>query len=374
MATERKKKARPATNPKPLEVEATGYAELLAALKERIATARIKAALAVNRELVSLYWSIGQAIVERQQTAGWGKSVVERLVADIQKEFPGIQGFSPRNIWRMRAFYLAYTKEVAKSGSDLAGVDGVNLPQAVAEIPWAHNVILIEKVKEPAVRMWYIRKTVEHGWSRNVLALQIGSRLHARQGKAVTNFERTLPALGSDLAQQLLKDPYHFDFLTLADDAHERELEQGLLGHIQKFLLELGVGFAFVGNQYHLEVGGESFYLDLLFYHCKLHCYFAIDLKMTEFEPEYAGQMNFYLSAVDDLVRDPSIDRPTLGLILCREKNRVVAEYALRDIAKPIGIAGFETRLVESLPKELKGSLPTIAELEEELEKATGGD
>ena len=343
---------------------------MLAALKERIATARIKAALAVNAELVSLYWSIGQAIVERQQSARWGQSVVERLVEDLQKEFPGIEGFSPRNIWRMRAFYLAYTKEVAMAQPPLDGVDGVNLPQVAAEIPWFHNVILIEKIKDTAVRMWYIRKTVEHGWSRNILAMQISSRLHERQGKAVTNFERTLPELGSDLAQQLLKDPYQFDFLTLADDARERELEQGLVSHIRQFLLELGVGFAFVDTQYHLSVGGESFYLDLLFYHCKLHCYFVIDLKMNAFKPEYAGQMNFYLSAVDDLVRDRSIDKPTLGLILCREKNRVVAEYALRDIEKPIGIAGFETRLVESLPKELKGSLPTITQLEEELEKA----
>ena len=370
MAPERKKKARPAPATKSCDLEPSGYAELLAALKERIATARIKAALAVNAELVSLYWSIGQAIVERQQSARWGQSVVERLVEDLQKEFPGIEGFSPRNIWRMRAFYLAYTKEVAMAQPPLDGVDGVNLPQVAAEIPWFHNVILIEKIKDTAVRMWYIRKTVEHGWSRNILAMQISSRLHERQGKAVTNFERTLPELGSDLAQQLLKDPYQFDFLTLADDARERELEQGLVSHIRQFLLELGVGFAFVDTQYHLSVGGESFYLDLLFYHCKLHCYFVIDLKMNAFKPEYAGQMNFYLSAVDDLVRDRSIDKPTLGLILCREKNRVVAEYALRDIEKPIGIAGFETRLVESLPKELKGSLPTITQLEEELEKA----
>jgi predicted nuclease of restriction endonuclease-like (RecB) superfamily len=236
-------------------------------------------------------------------------------------------------------------------------------------IPWFHHVILMQKVKDAATRRWYMEKTLANGWSRNVLAMQIDGRLHERQGAAVTNFERTLPAPDSDLARQLLRDPYVFDFLTLAEDARERDLEQGLIAHIRRFLLELGVGFAFVGSQVPLEVGGQEFAIDLLFYHCKLHCYFVIDLKMEEFVPEHAGKMNFYLSAVDDLMRDGKVDGPTLGLILCRRKNRVVAEYALRDISKPIGVAGFETRLVESLPAEFEGALPTVEMVEEEIER-----
>ncbi len=230
-------------------------------------------------------------------------------------------------------------------------------------------MVLLDKVKDAATREWYIRKAVEHGWSRNALVLQIESGLHERQGKAVHNFDRTLPQPQSDLAGDLLKDPYNFDFLTLAADARERELETGLLAHVLRFLLELGVGFALVGSQYPLEVGGEDFYLDQLFYHCKLHCYFVIDLTMEEFRPEFAGKMNFYLSAVDDLVCDRAVDGPTLGLILCRRQNRLIAEYALRDLAKPIGVAGFETRLVEALPHELEGSLPTVGQLEAELGK-----
>ena len=356
-------------------VESTvGYGELLADLKQRIRSAQIKAALSVNRELIRLYWGIGQAIVERQRIEGWDKAVVDRLARDLQAAFPGQGGYSPSNLWRMRSFYLAYTQEVTNLAQPVREMDGVALPEPVAQLPWGHNIILIEKSKDPLTRLWYAQKTVELGWSRNVLALQIGSRLHERQGKAVSNFERTLPALDSDLAGQLLKDPYNFDFLTLGDDARERELEEGLIAHVRQFLLELGVGFAFVDNQYHLQVGGEDFYLDLLFYHCRLHCYFVIDLKMRPFEPEFAGKMNFYLSAVDDLLRDRAVDGPTLGLILCREKNRLVAEYALRDIDKPIGVADFQTRLVESLPKELEGSLPTIAQVEAELAKAEGAN
>ncbi|HAM34746.1 MAG TPA: DUF1016 domain-containing protein [Elusimicrobia bacterium] len=330
-----------------------GYPEFLEDLKSRIRAAQVKAALSVNREMVLLYWGIGQDILARQHSEGWGAKVVDRLAADLQKTFPGMQGFSPRNLKYMRAFAEAYPNK-----------DFVQ--EVLAQITWYHNITLLDKVKNADDREWYVRQTIEHGWSRNILVLQIESGLHKRQGKALTNFKKTLPSPQSDLAQQSIKDPYTFDFLTLAGDAKERELEQGLLDHIQKFLIELGVGFAFVGRQVHLEVDGADSYLDLLFYHLKLRCYVIIELKAGEFKPEYAGKMNFYLSAVDDQMRHPD-DKPSIGLILCKSKKRLTAEYALRDIRKPIGIADWQTKLVESLPKDLKGQLPTIEDLEKEL-------
>jgi predicted nuclease of restriction endonuclease-like (RecB) superfamily len=350
-----------------------GYAELLEDLKGRVRTAQLKAAVAVNREMIRLYWDIGRLIVERQEREGWGTAVIERLGADVQKAFPGLKGFSRTNVFRMRAFYLAYTKDVTTVPQAVGQLDGVNLPQAATEIPWGHNAILIEKVKDPLQRLWYAQQTAQHGWSRTVLEVQIESNLYGRQGKAVTNFAAALPPPQSDLAQQTLKDPYLFDFLTLGDEAHEGDLERGLLAHVQQFLLELGAGFAFVGRRFHLEVDGEDFYIDLLFYHLQLRCFVVIDLKMQKFAPEDAGQMNFYLSAVDDKLRHPD-DRPSIGLILCKTRHRVVAEYALRDVAKPIGIAQWQTRLVQSLPERLQGSLPTIAELEGELRKVEDAD
>ena len=349
-----------------------GYHELLTQLKERIRTAQLRAALAVNRELIELYWQIGQLIVERQRSEGWGKSVVEKLAQDLQAEFPGMSGFSPRNVWRMRAFYLAYTEEVRKLPRPVAELDGENLPRPVAEIPWGHNADLLDKIEDPAERLWYARAAVEKGWSRTVLVHWIESDLFSRQGKAQTNFEKTLPALQSDLARETLKNPYSFEFLTIADDAAEKELERGLVAHIRQFLIELGAGFAFLGQQYRLNVGGEDFYIDLLFYHVKLRCYVIIDLKTTPFKPEYAGKMNLYLSAADDLLRHPD-DKPSIGIILCKSKNKVVAEYALRDLAKPVGVSSYVTKLVESLPPALRGSLPSPKELEAELNKDDAG-
>ncbi len=343
-----------------------GYPALLDDLKRRIRAAQVKAALSVNRELIALYWHIGKSIVERQKAEGWGKTVVERLATDLQREFPGVGGFSPQNIWYMRAFYLAWTDDLQNLQQLVGDFDGKSLPQPVAGIPWGHNIQLITKLKAPIPRLWYARQTLEHGWSRAVLVHQIESDLFKRQGKAVTNFPATLPPPQSDLAQQVLKDPYNFDFLTLAADGRERDLEQGLLAHLRKFLLELGAGFAFVGQQHHLEVGGDDFYVDLLFYHLRLRCFVVIDLKMEAFKPEFAGKMNFYLSAVDDLLRHKD-DRPSIGLILCKGKNRVVVEYALRDTRKPIGVSAY--RLTERLPERLKGSLPTVEELEAELAK-----
>jgi predicted nuclease of restriction endonuclease-like (RecB) superfamily len=327
-----------------------GYDEFYRNLTERIRAAQVRASLAVNRELILLYWHIGREILQRQDRAGWGAKIIDRISRDLRESFPAMQGFSPRNLKYMRAFAEAYPEPEF-------------VQQVVAQIPWGHNVRILDHVKDPVERAWYARSAIEHGWSRNVLVLQIESGLHRRQGKAQTNFTAALPAPQSDLARQVLKDPYNFDFLTLAERSRERELESGLLEHLRKFLLELGVGFAFVGSQYPIEVGGQEFRIDLLFYHLKLRCFVVIDLKMRAFKPEYAGKMNFYLSAVDDLLRHKD-DQPSVGLILCKSKNAVVAEYALRDTSKPIGISGF--RVTEALPSDLKGSLPSIKELEDE--------
>ncbi|MGH9840154.1 MAG: PDDEXK nuclease domain-containing protein [Blastocatellia bacterium] len=339
----------------PALVVFAGYDEFLRELKERIRSAQVRAALSVNRELVTLYWQLGRDILQRQRQQGWGAKVIDRLSADLRRAFPEMKGFSPRNLKYMRAFAEAWPDEQF-------------VQEVLAQITWYHNIAIIEKVGDPAEREWYIRKTIEHGWSRNILALQIETRLIHRQGKAVTNFARTLPPPQSDLAEQLLKDPYNFDFLTLHDEAVERDLERELVKHIREFLLELGVGFAFVGHQYRLEVGGEDFYIDLLFYHLRLRAYVVIDLKMKAFKPADAGQMNFYLSAVDDLLRHAG-DQPSIGIILCKTKNRFVAEYALRDLQKPIGVSDFQ--LTTALPEQLKGSLPTIEELEAELSTLT---
>lgn len=272
----------------------------------------------------------------------------------------------------MRAFYLAWTDEpLAQAARESAVPDAASsiLPQPVAEIPWGHNVVLMEKLKEPYRRLWYAQQTVVNGWSRSMLLHWIESDLYARQGKAVTNFKATLPPPQSDLANQVIRDPYSFEFLDLRADAAERELERGLLAHIRKFLLELGAGFAFVGQQVHLEVDGEDFYIDLLFYHLRLRCYVVIDLKARAFKPEFAGKMNFYLSAVDDLLRHPD-DKPSIGIILCKTKGKVIAEYALRDVAKPVGVARYVTRLVESLPPKLRGNLPSPEQIEAELKNA----
>lgn len=345
-----------------------GYGEFLADLKQRVRAAQVRAAFAANRELIALYWDIGKAIVERQRSKGWGKAVVERLAADLQKEFRGRAGFSPLNVWRMRAFYLAWTEELRNLSPPVTESELAKLSRLVTELPWGQNLALLHKIENPLIRAWYARKTLEQGWSRAVLTAQIESRLHEHAGKALTNFAAALPSPQSDLAQQALKDPYVFDFLALDTTARERELEQGLLDHIQKFMLEMGVGFAFVGRQAHLEIGGQDYYLDLLFYHLTLRCFVVIDLKVGEFKPEYAGKMNFYLSAVDDQMRHAE-DRPTIGLLLCKEKDRLTVEYALRDLKKPIGVAEWRTRLVESLPKNLKGKLPTVEQIEEELRK-----
>ncbi len=312
--------------------------------------ARLKAAVAVNRELILLYWSIGRDILARQTAEGWGARVIDRLADDLRREFPEITGLSPRNLKYMRAFAEAFP-------------DGAIVQQIVAQLPWGHNVKLIEALKDSAERLWYARKAVEHGWSRNVLVHQIESGLYRRQGKALTNFSRTLPAPQSDLAQELIKDPYSFDFLPFGPEVSERELQRGLLEHLRSLILELGKGFAFAGSQYHLEVGSQDYYLDLLFYHLRLRCFVVVELKIEEFKPEFAGKMNFYLSAVDDQLRHAT-DAPSIGIILCKGKNEVIVEYALRDSAKPMGVA--EYRLSAALPERLQTELPTVAEFARE--------
>lgn len=334
--------------------EITGYGDLLNELKARIRAAQVRASLAVNRELVVLYWQIGSEILARQEDEGWGTKVVARLSADLRREFPEMSGFSLRNLKYMRAFAHAYPDESI-------------VQQRVAQIPWGHNIVLLDKVKGVEERAWYAQQTVEHGWSRNVLIHQIETGLHERQGQAVSNFGSTLPPAQSDLAHELLKDPYNFEFLDLGPEAQERDLERALLAHLRDFFLELGVGFSLVGNQYALEVNGQDYRLDLLFYHLKLCCFVVVDLKIGAFRPEDAGKMNFYLAAVDNHVRRGE-DLPSIGLILCKQKNRIVVEYALHDMGRPIGVA--EYRLTEQLPEQLRGSFPTPEELERELSEA----
>ncbi|AKT40301.1 PDDEXK nuclease domain-containing protein [Chondromyces crocatus] len=331
------------------------YAGLLRELKGRIRSTQAKAAVLVNRALIDLYLHIGRRLAEQESKKGWGEKVVEKLASDLRAAFPSIRGFSRSNLFHMRQVYLAWA-DADESVQQLVGL-----------IPWGHHLLLVARVQKPAIRIWYLQQAVVHGWSRAVLTFQIESRLHKRQGKALSNFEQTLLSPQSELAQQTLKDPYIFDFLSLGPDIQERQLEQALVVHVQRFLLELGVGFAFVGRQVHLAVGEEDFYLDLLFYHLKLRCFVVIELKAVPFKPEFAGKMNFYLSAVDAKLRHAD-DRPSIGLLLCKSKERLVVEYALRGLAKPIGVAEWETRIVESLPDELKGSLPTVEELVEELE------
>lgn len=301
--------------------------------------------------MVLLYWQIGREILAQQAQHGWGAKVIDHLSQDLRQAFPEMKGFSPRNLKYMRAFAEAWPEDEF-------------VQQVAAQIPWFHNCVLLDKLSSPAEREWYARKTIENGWSRNILVHQIDSRLHLRLGEAQTNFAHTLPSPQSELAQQVLKDPYVFDFLNLGEAAYERDLERALLEQLRSFLLELGLGFAFIGSQYHLEVGGQDFYLDLLFYHFRLRCFVAFELKIGEFLPEYAGKMNFYLSALDSTLRGEQ-DEPSIGVILCRAKNRVIVEYALRDLSKPIGVSAYQ--LTQALPESLKGSLPTIEELEAEL-------
>jgi predicted nuclease of restriction endonuclease-like (RecB) superfamily len=362
------------------------FAALLEDVKSRIQAAQTRAMLAVNAELVRLYWDIGQMIDQRQQNEGWGAGVIPRLAKALKNELPEVKGFSERNIGLMVRFYREYPgaailqpapakltgpvkrkkDEQADDGSSILQAPLAKIPTATFwAIPWYHHTLLLQKVKPLEVRQWYMEQTISNGWSGNLLALQIDAQVHLRQGRAVSNFEAVLPKPESDLAQQVLKDPYIFDFLTLTEPFHERELETELVRQVEKFLLELGQGFAFVGRQYRLDVGDEDFYLDLLFYHLRLRAFVVIDLKKGKFKPEYAGKLNFYCNVINDQLRHPD-DAQTIGLILCQSHNRLQAEYSFAGIDKPIGISTYE--LTRALPKKLQSALPTVEQIEEELQ------
>lgn len=335
-------------------VDRNSYARTLERVKSDIRQSQLHAAISVTKELTMLYWRIGKILSEKTANEQWGAKTVQNLSNDILREFPEIKGFSVRNLQFMRQFADCYPEGIHET--------------AVSQLPWGHNIILIQKIENHLKRLWYANRAIENGWSRSMLQLWIDADLYSREGKAVNNFKNTLPSPQSDLAEQTLKNPYNFSFLTLDKRHREQELEQALMDHIQRFLIELGQGFAFVGRQYRLEVDGEDSFIDLLFYHLKLRCYFVIELKAGKFDPRDAGQMNFYLSAVDDLLRHKD-DNPSIGIIICQTKNSIKAEYALRGIRKPISISSYETQLVKSLPKNLKASLPTIEEIESELSK-----
>jgi len=334
------------------------YGVVLADLKARLERERLRVVIAANAAMVLLYWDLGRVILAQQAQRGWGARVIDRLAHDLRAAYPDMRGLSSRNLKYMRAFAAAWP-------------DRAIVQEGLAQLPWSQNLALLERLSEPEVRLWYARKAVELGWSHAILVVQIGHRLHERRGKALNNFEATLPPAASDMAAQIFKDPYLFDFLGTADVRREREVEQALVDQIQRFLLELGKGFAFVGRQVHLEVGGEDFLIDLLFYHLQLRCFVVIELKSVAFDAGFIGKLNLYLSAVDDLMRHRD-DGPTIGLLLCRSKNKIVVEYALRHLKRPIGVAEWETQLVEAIPEELKASLPTVEEIEAELEAESG--
>ncbi len=322
-------------------------------VKQRVAQQRLKTILSANAEMILMYWDIGKSILEKQENEGWGAKVIDRLSTDLKKEFPAMKGFSPRNLKYMRKFAETWT-------------DYEIVQRCVAQIPWRSNITLMQKIKDPELRLWYAQKTIKHGFGKDMLVFQIDTKLHQREGNAVTNFKHALPPATSDMAQQVIKDPYIFDFI--GNDAHlrELELEKQLLTHIQKFLLELGQGFAFVGRQVHLELGGSDFYLDLLFYHLKLRCYVVVELKTGKFDPGYIGKLNMYINVVNDVMRHPD-DKKTIGLLLVKSKNKTVVEYSLSGFKNPIGVSNWQNEIIRTLPEEFKSSLPTIEQIEKEL-------
>ena len=337
------------------------YKKWVVELKSKIGAAQIKAAMTVNRQLLELYWQLGKDIYEKQQKANWGEGLIEQLSKDLIAAFPDMKGFSKRNLFYIKQWYLFYNK------LEIVGEEKVQ--QVVAEIPWGHNVLIISKCPHVHEALFYVRETIKNNWSRAVLEMQIESKLYQRSGKTINNFDVTLARPQADLAKETLKNPYNFDFLMLGKDAHERDLEQALINHIQNFILELGQGFAFMGKQYPPRVGGDDFYLDLLFYHTRLRCYVIVELKATEFKPEYAGKLNFYLNVVNRQLRHAQ-DQPSIGILLCKTANKFIVEYALENVAGPLGIAEYE--VMRAIPENLRGELPSIEELEGELARNLG--
>lgn len=332
----------------------TSYKEWFEQLKLKIQSAQLKAAIAVNSQLLQLYWDLGREIVQKQSQATWGDAVLEQLSVDLRLNFPDITGFSKRNLYAIRQWYLFYSQQFEF------------VPQPVAQIPWGHNRLIISKIKEVETAILYAQETARQGWSRDQLEVQIKANFIQSSANAITNFSETLPKPQSELAKETIRNPYNFDFLGLENDALEKEIENGLVKHITRFLIELGKGFAFVGRQYPIQVSDNEYFIDLLFYHLHLRCFVVIELKAGKFKPEYAGKLNFYLSAVDSQIKHPT-DQASIGLILCKTKDSIAAEYALRDIQKPIGIS--EYMLTQALPKELENELPTVKQLENQLKK-----
>lgn len=371
------KEVRPLNN-KEISIKSDGkYKKLLLELKEKVRNSQLKAAIKVNYELLDLYWTLGENIVKNQDQHSWGDAFIKSLAKDLQKEFPDMKGFSETNIKYIRRWYLFYTKglqDVAKienDGSNSKGLQAVaqfdeRVINLIKQIPWGHNQRIINKCKTIDEAVYYVNKTIENGWSRNVLVHQMESGLYSREGKSITNFEKRLPALQSDLARQTLKDPYNFDFLTIREGYDERELQKELVDKISDFLLELGEGFAYIGKEYHLNINGDDFYIDLLFYNLKLHSYIVIELKAEKFKPEHLGQLNFYVTAVNRELKTDR-DNATIGLLICKDKNDVVCEYSLEQISQPIGISKYEiTKLLEA---EYKSSLPSIEEIEKKVKE-----
>lgn len=371
------KEVRPLNN-KEISIKSDGkYKKLLLELKEKVRNSQLKAAIKVNYELLDLYWTLGENIVKNQDQHSWGDAFIKSLAKDLQKEFPDMKGFSETNIKYIRRWYLFYTKglqDVAKienDGSNSKGLQPVaqfdeRVINLIKQIPWGHNQRIINKCKTIDEAVYYVNKTIENGWSRNVLVHQMESGLYSREGKSITNFEKRLPALQSDLARQTLKDPYNFDFLTIREGYDERELQKELVDKISDFLLELGEGFAYIGKEYHLNINGDDFYIDLLFYNLKLHSYIVIELKAEKFKPEHLGQLNFYVTAVNRELKTDR-DNATIGLLICKDKNDVVCEYSLEQISQPIGISKYEiTKLLEA---EYKSSLPSIEEIEKKVKE-----
>lgn len=366
------------------------YKQWLVTIKTQIRQTQLKASIAVNSELIKFYWELGKSIEEKQQEYQWGSSVIDQLAVDLKKEFPDVEGFSRSNLYYVKQFYLFYSQhsivqqpvgQLSKKLANTAKIknkkvpqlvgqmrDSSIVPQAVGQIPWGHHRLIIDKIKDYQHALFYLYETIKNNWSRNVLALQIETNLHKRQGKSYNNFKLTLPKSQSDLATQTLKDPYVFDIMNISKHATEREIEQQLTQQITKFLLELGQGFAFIGNQYPIKVGKKDYRLDLLFYHTQLRCYVVIELKAGEFEPEHAGKLNFYLSAIDSQIKH-KLDNPSIGILLCKTKEHIDVEYSLRDSRKPIGVSGFQ--FLDKLPKKLENNLPSVALLESELKKIT---
>ena len=339
------------------------YSNWLKELKQKVRLVQIKAAVKVNSELLRFYWELGLDIVDKQKNTKWGDGFLNQLSQDLSSTFPDMKGFSKRNLELIRKWYRFWSDSTLIAKQLATQTESVHIIP-IFQIPWWHNVVIITKIQNSDKALFYVNKTIQNNWSRSVLTHHIESDLFKREGKAVTNFEATLPAPQSDLARETLKDPYNFDFLTLTEKHNEKELENALVNHVTKFLLELGAGFSYIGRQYNLEINGDEFFIDLLFYHVKLHCYVVVELKSVKFKPEFAGKLNFYISAVDGILKSER-DNPTVGILICKSKNNTVVEYALKDVHKPIGVS--EYIIIKNLPDEFKSSLPSIEEIEAEL-------